>query len=176
MMKSSLPINRIKTGILEPHDQSWEAAIPRPAALVWYLQVVFFFFKKLLECSIRPSSIHQQPSYFSTKYLESCSRIVVHLQIFDSPRVAGQVDPSTNKALNHRRACQAMILPFHTHAYSYSFFFFMVSFWNVNRGASQFPTQDWIYSAGFWARCSFVFFLSKHGIFMLVCSISLSCK
>ena len=42
MIKSSLPINWIKTGILEPHDQSWEAAIPRPAALVWYLQVAFF--------------------------------------------------------------------------------------------------------------------------------------
>ena len=51
--------------------------------------------------------------------------------------------------------------------------FFVFEVW----GASRFPTQDWIYAAGFWARCSFVFFLSKHGIFMLVCSIiSLSCK
>ena len=116
---------------------------------------------------------------FFKKYLESGVQIVVHLQIFDSPRVAGQVDPSPNKALNDRRACQAMILPFHINApyISYSIFFFMVFFWNVNRGASRFPTQDWIYAAGFWARCSFVFFLSKHGIFMLVCSIiSLSCK
>ena len=116
---------------------------------------------------------------FQQKYLESGVQIVVHLQIFDSPRVAGQVDPSPNKALNDRRACQAMILPFHIHApyIYYSIFFFMVSFCIVNRGASRFPTQDWIYAAGFWARCSFVFFLSKHGIFMLVCSIiSLSCK
>ena len=60
-----------------------------------------------------------------TSFLESGVQIVVHLQIFDSPRVAGQVDPPPNKALNDRRACQAMILPFHTHApyISYSIFF-----------------------------------------------------
>ena len=73
MIKSSLPINRIKTRILEPHDQSWEAAIPRPAALVWYLQVVFFLLQKLLECLIRPRSIHQQPSYFSRNIWIWCS-------------------------------------------------------------------------------------------------------
>ena len=67
---------------------------------------------------------------FFKKYLEFGVQIVVHLQIFDSPRVAGQVDPSPNKALNDRRACQAMILPFHIHApyISFSIFFFMISF------------------------------------------------
>ena len=70
---------------------------------------------------------------FFKKYLESGVQIVVHLQIFDSPRVAGQVDPSTNEALNDRQACQAMILPFHTHDpyISYSIFFSLWSFFEM---------------------------------------------